>query len=75
MPATERSKTITGPHAERGYVRTRDVLQRTVLDRYEGAVEGGNLNELSELTPLLGMLDLAEKGVGLYLPGESFEGY
>ena len=56
-------------------MRTRDVLQRTVLDRYEGAVEGGNLNELSELTPLLGMLDLAGKGVGLYLPGEYFEGY
>jgi len=67
VSATDRAKVIAGPHAERGYERTRDVLQRTVLERYEVAVGAGNLGELSELTPLLGMLDLAGKGVGLYL--------
>jgi len=67
VPATDRAKIIAGPHAARGYERARDVLQRTVLDRYEAAVAKGDLTELSELTPLLGMLDLAGKGVGLYL--------
>ena len=68
VQATERAKAIAGPHAMKGYERTRDVLQRTILERYESAVEGGgDLKSLSELTPLLGMLDLEDKGVGLYL--------
>ena len=64
---SERAVVIAGPHSIRAYERTRDVLQRTVLEQYENAVAEGNLKGLSELTPLLGMLDLANKGVGLYL--------
>lgn len=65
--ASERAKVIAGPHALRAHERTRDVLQRTILERYESAVHAGDLRELSNLTPLLGMLNMAEKGVGLYL--------
>lgn len=64
---SDRAKTIAGPHAIRAYERTKDVLQRTVLEQYENAVAEGDLKGLSELTPLLGMLELADKGVGLYL--------
>lgn len=65
--ASERAKIIAGPHALRAHERTRDVLQRTVLERYEAAVHNSDLRELSNLTPLLGLLDMADKGVGLYL--------
>ena len=64
---SDRAKIIAGPHAIRAYDRTKDVLQRTVLEQYENAVAEGDLKGLSELTPLLGMLELADKGVGLYL--------
>jgi len=64
---SERAKLIAGPHAIRAHERTMDVLQRTVLEQYENAVAEGDLKGLSELTPLLGMLELADKGVGLYL--------
>ncbi len=65
--ASERAKIIAGPHALRAHERTRDVLQRTVLERFESAVHNGDLRELSNLTPLLGLLNMADKGVGLYL--------
>lgn len=64
---SERAKIIAGPHPIRAYERAKDVLQRTVLEQYESAVSSSDLKGLSELTPLLGMLDLADKGVGLYL--------
>jgi hypothetical protein len=64
---SERGMIIAGPHSARAYERTRDVLQRTVLEHYENAVAERDIKGLSELTPLLGMLDLANKGVGLYL--------
>ena len=65
--ATQRAKVIAGPHAIRATERTKDVLSRTVLERYEEGVNNGDLRELSNLTPLLGMLGMADKGVGLYL--------
>jgi len=66
---SERATVIAGPHSIRAYERTKDVLERTVLQQYEVAVANGDLKGLSELTPLLGMLGrhLADKGVGLYL--------
>lgn len=64
---SERAEIIAGPHSVRAYERAKDVLQRTVLEQYESAVSACDLKGLSELTPLLGMLDLADKGVGLYL--------
>lgn len=67
MLQSQRAACIAGPHAVRAYERTRDVLQRTVLEQYENAVAESDLKGLSELTPLLGMLHLADKGVGLYL--------
>ena len=38
-----------------------------VLKLYEDAVSAGDLEGLSDLTPLLGTLQLADQGVGLYL--------
>ncbi len=64
---TDRALVIAGPHSRSANERTRDVLQRTVLEQYENAVSESDLKGLSEMTPLLGMLDLADKGVGLYL--------
>lgn len=65
--ASERAMQIAGVHAMKAKSRTRDVLSRTILERYEKSVESGDLKELSTLTPLLGMLQMANKGVGLYL--------
>jgi len=65
--ASQRAEVIAGPHAVRAHGRTVDVLQRTVLERFENAVQNSDLKELSNLTPLLGLLNMAEKGVGLYL--------
>lgn len=64
---SQRAIQIAGPHAIRTHERTKDVLQRTILDQYENAVAETDLKGLSELTPLLGLLNLADKGVGLYL--------
>lgn len=65
--ASKRAIVIAGPHAVRAHDRTVDVLQRTILERFENAVQTGDLKELSNLTPLLGLLNMADKGVGLYL--------
>ncbi len=65
--ASARAVVIAGPHAVRAHERTADVLQRTILERFENAVQVGDLKDLSNLTPLLGLLKMAEKGVGLYL--------
>ncbi len=62
-----RAKLIAGVHCTNVSDRTKDVLQRTILERYEEGVMNHDLKELSTLTPLLGMLGLADKGVGLYL--------
>jgi len=64
---TSRANRIAGPHAVRAYERTKDVLQRSILERFEIAVNNNDLRELSNLTPLLGLLKMADKGVGLYL--------
>ena len=78
---SERAVKIAGVHAMKAKERTRDVLCRTILERYEKAIGlredengeegsshgGGDLKELSTLTPLLGLLGMANKGVGLYL--------
>ena len=47
--------------------RNEKVVQEAVLYLYEEAVKEGNIVKLSHYTPLLGILSLAEKGVGLYL--------
>lgn len=47
--------------------RNEGVVQDAVLHLYEEAVKEGNVAKLSHYTPLLGILSLAEKGVGLYL--------
>ena len=43
------------------------MLRDSILERYEQAIAGSNIQSISELTPLLGLLDLADRGVGLYL--------
>ena len=47
--------------------KTKDVTKRAIGERYEIAVANGDVVQLSELTPLLQMLDMAELGVRLYL--------
>ena len=58
---------IAGTHTHSSYAQTRTVLRQSILERYEQAITNSNIHSISELTPLLGMLDLADKGVGLYL--------
>ena len=58
---------IAGTHTHSSYTQTRTVLRQSILERYEQAITASNIHSISELTPLLGMLDLADKGVGLYL--------
>ena len=58
---------IAGTHTHSSYTQTRTVLRQSILERYEQAITNSNIHSISELTPLLGMLDLADKGVGLYL--------
>ena len=42
-------------------------LVKSVLQQYETSVGAGDLESLSHLTPLIGILDLADQGVSLYL--------
>ncbi|KAL9189319.1 hypothetical protein ACHAXT_011809 [Thalassiosira profunda] len=65
--ATERAKAMAGEEALAAHQRTTEVLKRAVGERFEAAVRNGDVAGLSELTPLLGMLSMAELGVKLYL--------
>ena len=65
--ASDRALRIAGEPTRRGYERTRSVLQRAILERYRTAVGEGDIGGISDLTPLLSMLDLENDGVGLYL--------
>ena len=65
--ASDRAMRIAGEPTRRGYERTRSVLQRAILERYRTAVGEGDIGGISDLTPLLSMLDLENDGVGLYL--------
>ena len=66
-PATARARELAGTEALAGHARTAEVLKRAVGERYETAVQTGDVTGLSELTPLLKMLGMAELGVRLYL--------
>jgi len=65
--SSNRAKEWAGKSTLRQFARTEDVLQRVIMEKYEQAVGRGDLNGLSELTPLLGTLHLASDGVALYL--------
>jgi len=65
--ATGRARELAGVEALAAHERTTEVLKRAIGERYEAAVRNGDVSGLSELTPLLGMLDMAELGVKLYL--------
>lgn len=58
---------MAGKQSMRQFIRTQESLQKTILSKYESAVMKSDLGGLSSLTPLLGTLKLAEKGVALYL--------
>ena len=58
---------IAGLHTQSTYEQTRTVLRQSILERYEQAIAASSIHAISELTPLLGLLDLADKGVGMYL--------
>jgi hypothetical protein len=66
-PATDRARELAGSDALGAHARTAEVLRRAIGERFEAAVQNGDVAGLSELTPLLGMLDMAEMGVRLYL--------
>ena len=67
VKATERAIELAGPEALAAHTKTVEVLKRAIGERYESSVQNGDVAGLSELTPLLGMLDMAELGVKLYL--------
>jgi len=65
--ASERARELAGGDALAAHAKTVEVLKRAIGERYETAVQNGDVAGLSELTPLLGMLDMEELGVKLYL--------
>ncbi len=58
---------LAGEEALEAHAKTKEVTKRAIGERYETAVANGDVVRLSELTPLLQMLDMAELGVRLYL--------
>ena len=58
---------IAGESVVKTHQRTEEVLKRGISVAYESAVQHSDLASLSELTPLLGMVDMADFGVRLYL--------
>jgi hypothetical protein len=66
-PATECAKDLAGRDVLIAHGRTSEVLRNAIGERFEASVRQGDVVGLSELTPLLGMLDMAELGVRLYL--------
>ncbi|KAL3767861.1 hypothetical protein ACHAWO_013680 [Cyclotella atomus] len=62
-----RVKEIAGENVIKTHLRTEEILKRGIAVAYESAVQHGDLSSLSELTPLLGMVGMADLGVRLYL--------
>jgi len=58
---------LAGEEALEAHSKTKEVTKRAIGERYESAVANGDVVQLSELTPLLRMLDMTELGVRLYL--------
>lgn len=64
---TKNALQLAGDEALEAHSKTKEVTKRAIGERYETAVAHGDVAQLSELTPLLGMLDMGELGVRLYL--------
>jgi hypothetical protein len=67
VDASENAITLTGSHTVRAYDNVREVLQNDVLDQYATAVKNDDIGAISELTPLINVLQLSGKGVEMYL--------
>lgn len=67
VPASERAKVVAGTDVLATHATTTEILRRVIGEKYEASVKAGDVVGLSELTPLLGMLDMSELGVRLYL--------
>lgn len=67
VDASENAMTLAGPQTIRAYNNAREALQRDVLERYEAAVKSEDIEAISDLTPLVSVLQLTEKGVEMYL--------
>jgi hypothetical protein len=65
--ATEHALQLAGPDALTSHSKTVSVLRRAISEKYESAVHNSDIAALSELTPLLGLLNMAEMGVKYYL--------
>jgi hypothetical protein len=65
--SSQRVRDIAGASVIQTHLRTEEILKRGIGVAYESAVQHGDLASLSELTPLLGMVDMADLGVKLYL--------
>mmetsp|Transcript_36522 Transcript_36522/g.53563 ORF Transcript_36522/g.53563 Transcript_36522/m.53563 type:complete len:1051 (-) Transcript_36522:63-3215(-) len=65
--ATKRALGLAGEHVLDVYNTVETNLTVEILARYELAVDRADLMGLSELTPLLGLLNLSQKGVKFYL--------
>jgi hypothetical protein len=67
VDCSARAKELAGEGTLKTHERTVEILKRGISVAYESAVQHSDLASLSELTPLLGMVDMADLGVRLYL--------
>lgn len=64
---TQRALAYAGVYTVQQIETNKQVLRKTVLGKYEAAVDQGDLRVLGDLTPLLQMVQLEKEGVALYL--------
>lgn len=67
LEPTDRAQEYAGPHTVRAFKRVSDSLRRAVMNRFAQASSSGDVAALSDVTPILGTLSMADDGVGLYL--------
>jgi conserved oligomeric Golgi complex subunit 4 len=64
---TKRALAYAGEYTVSQMETTQRVLKETLLQKYEFGVQEGNLQTLSELTPLLSQIQLEKEAVSMYL--------
>ena len=64
---TKRALAYAGEYTVSQMETTQRVLKETLLQKYEFGVQNGNLQILSELTPLLSQVQLENEAVSMYL--------
>ena len=64
---TPRALAYAGDSTVQQIQASEKMLKKTLLQRYESAVEKSDLQQLGELTPLLKMVQLEKEGVSMYM--------